>query len=115
MVSYTQNTYYYPTLYYSKIVSKFPIFGIVSYLYLFSIALTTPLNLGGCVTDYQHCAETRDCRLEGSKTALTLPYILLADRYYLQITVPISVTYYPIMSYYLHRFIYIYYLISIDL
>jgi len=40
--------------------------------------------------------------LEGSKTALTPPYILIADQYCLQITVPISVTYYPIMSYYLH-------------
>ena len=54
------------------------------------------------VTDYQRCAETQDRRLEGSKTASTPPYILIADRYYLQITVPISVTYYPIMSYYLH-------------
>ena len=31
------------------------------------------------VTDYRHCAETQDHRLEGSKTASTPPYILLAD------------------------------------
>jgi hypothetical protein len=54
------------------------------------------------VTDYQHCAETQDRRLEGSKTTSTPPYILLADQYCLQTTVPISVTYYPVMSYYLH-------------
>src|ERR1700722_3680953 len=54
------------------------------------------------MTDYRHCAETQDHRLEGSKTASTPPYILIADQYCLQITVPISVTYYPIMSYYLH-------------
>jgi hypothetical protein len=45
------------------------------------------------VTDYRHCAETQDHRLEGSKTASTPPYILLADQYCLRITVPISVTY----------------------
>ena len=54
------------------------------------------------VTDYRHCVETQDRHLEGSKTASTPPYILLADQYYLQITVPISATYYPIMSYYFH-------------
>src|SRR6267154_4092996 len=54
------------------------------------------------VTDYRHCAETQDHHLEGSKIASTPPYILIADQYCLQITVPISVTYYPIMSYYLH-------------
>src|SRR6267154_696609 len=54
------------------------------------------------VTDYRHCAETQDHRSEGSKTASTPPYILIEDQYCLQITVPISVTYYPIMSYYLH-------------
>src|SRR5882762_11592971 len=54
------------------------------------------------VSDYRHCAETQDRRLEGSKTASTPPYILIADQYCLQITIPISVTYYPIMSYYLH-------------
>ena len=32
----------------------------------------------------------------------TPPYILIADQYYLQITVPISAIYYPIMSYYPH-------------
>ena len=46
--------------------------------------------------------ETQDRHLEGSKTALTPPYILIADQYCLQITVPISAIYYPIMSYYLH-------------
>ena len=54
------------------------------------------------VTDYRHCAETQDHRVEGSKTASTPPYILIADQYCLQITIPISATYYPIMSYYLH-------------
>ena len=54
------------------------------------------------VSDYRHCAETQDRHLEGSKRASTPPYILIADRYYLQITVPISAIYYPIMSYYLH-------------
>src|ERR1700723_2954681 len=54
------------------------------------------------VTDYRHCAETRDHRVEGSKTASTPPYILIADQYCLQITAPISAIYYPIMSYYLH-------------
>ena len=52
--------------------------------------------------NYRHCAETQDHRLEGSKTASTPPYILIADQYCLQITVPISVTYYPIMSYFLY-------------
>src|SRR5712672_2381000 len=61
-----------------------------------------PLKRMLSVSDYQHCAETQDRRLEGSKTASTPPYILIADRYFLQITVPISVTYYPIMSYYPH-------------
>src|SRR5712672_3285636 len=61
-----------------------------------------PLKRMLSVSDYQHCAETQDRRLEGSKTASTPPYILIADRYFLQITVPISATYYPIMSYYLH-------------
>jgi len=41
-----------------KTVSKF-LFWYSFYLYLFSIALTTPSNLGGCVSDYRHCAETR--------------------------------------------------------
>ena len=54
------------------------------------------------VTDYRHCVETQDHHLEGSKMALMPPYILIADQYCLQITVPISATYYPIMSYYLH-------------
>ena len=54
------------------------------------------------VTDYRHCIETQDRRPEGSKTASTPPYILIADRYYLQITVPISAIYYPIISYYPH-------------
>ena len=64
--------------------------------------------MSASVTDYRHCAETQDHRLEGSKTASTLPYILIADQYCLQITVPIS-------SYYLHHFMYIYLLISIAL
>ena len=67
-----------------------------------SIALTTPLNLGGCVTDYRHYVETRDRYPEGSKTASTPPYILIADQYYLQITAPISAIYYPIIPYYPH-------------
>ena len=54
------------------------------------------------VTDYRHCVETQDRHLEGSKIASTPPYILIEDQYCLQITVPISATYYPIMSYYLH-------------
>ena len=49
----------------------------------------------------------QDRRLEGSKRASTPPYILIADRYYLQITVPISAIYYPIVSYYPHL-LYIY-------
>ena len=47
------------------------------------------------VTDYRHCIETRDRHPEGSKPASTPPYILIADQYYLQITVPISAIYYP--------------------
>src|SRR6266550_1723806 len=31
---------------------------ILFYLYLFSTALTTPLNLGGCVTDYRYHVKT---------------------------------------------------------
>ena len=54
------------------------------------------------VTDYRHCVETQDRHLEGFKIASTPPYILIEDQYCLQITVPISATYYPIMSYYLH-------------
>jgi len=54
------------------------------------------------VTDYRHYVETRDRHPEGSKTASTPPYILLADRYYLQITIPISAIYYPIIPYYPH-------------
>ena len=52
------------------------------------------------VTDYRHCVETQDRHPEGSKKASTPPYILLADQYCLQITVPISAIYYPIISYY---------------
>ena len=54
------------------------------------------------VTDYRHCVETQDRHPEGSRTALTPLYILIADQYYLQITVSISAIYYPIMSYYLY-------------
>ena len=54
------------------------------------------------VTDYRHCVKTRDRHPEGSKTASTPPYILIADQYYLQITVPISSIYYPIIPYYPH-------------
>ena len=53
---------------------------------------------GVSVTDYRHCAETQDHRLEGSKTALPPPNILVADQYWWQITVPISAIYYPITS-----------------
>ena len=56
------------------------------------------------VTDYRHCIETQDRHPEGSKMGSTPPYILIADQYYLQITVPISAIYYPIMSYYPHLF-----------
>ena len=63
------------------------------------------LKLG--VTDYRHCVKTRDRYPEGSKTASTPPYILIADQYYLQITAPISAIYYPIISYYPHL-LYIY-------
>jgi len=54
------------------------------------------------VTDYRHCAETQDHRLEGSRTASTPPYILIADQYCLQITIPISVAYHLFMSYFLY-------------
>jgi hypothetical protein len=46
--------------------------------------------------------KTQDRHPEASKTASTPPYILLADQYCLQITVPISAIYYPIISYYRH-------------
>jgi len=38
------------------------------HLYLLSIALTTPLNLGVCVIVHQHCAKTQDRRLKSSET-----------------------------------------------
>ena len=42
-----------PYPYYSKIVSKFPVFGTVFTFISLSTALTTLSNLGGCVTDYR--------------------------------------------------------------
>ena len=59
-----------------------------------------PVRAKHSITDYRHCIETQDRHLEGSKMGLTPLYILLADRYYLQITIPISAIYYPIISYY---------------
>ena len=96
MVSYSQNSTYLPPLQYpqypqyaiiitlplttSKIISKFPIFTIVSYLYLFSIALTTPLNLGGCISDYRHCVEIVTQKAPRQPPyMLTCRSILLAD------------------------------------
>jgi len=105
MVLYTQNTYYYSPLYYSKIVSKFPIFSTVSYLYSFSTALTTPLNLGGCITVYRYYAETQGYTLCGGFSPLSyIPYMgnksnLTSYRPYSQDS----------------TFMYIYHLISIDL
>ena len=69
---------------------------------IYLIILSKVLVRRVVVTDYRHYVETRDRHLEGSKTASTPPYILIANRYYLQITVPISAIYYPILSYYPH-------------
>ena len=44
-------------------------------IHLFFTALTTPSNLGGCVTDYQHCAETQGCSLPGC-ISTTFVYIV---------------------------------------
>jgi len=77
----------------SKIVSKFPIFGTVSYL-LFSTALTTPLNLGGCVTDYRCCRDSLNATLYINRRS-----ILLADH----------------CSHFSYHFMYIFHLIPIDL
>ena len=76
-----------------------PVYAVYSDIYAGVKFLYLPCKY---VTDYRHCVETQDRHLEGSKTASTPPYILLADQYCLQITVPISATYYPIMSYYFH-------------
>ena len=66
------------------------------------MAYIAMVNTRDSVSDYQYCVETRDRHPEGSKTASTPPYILIADQYYLQITAPISAIYYPIIPYYPH-------------
>ena len=71
------------------------------YLYLFSIALTTPLNLGGYITDYQYTARIQ---IQLACILTRLPTRSLTRLITQSIT--------PLLS---TPFIYIFYLISIDL
>jgi len=82
------------TQHYAKTSDILPLFS-------FSTALTTPLNLGGYVTDYLDYTKTQNCSLEGSKTASALPLYVL---YMSLLPIPVAT-----------RFIYIVHLVSIDL
>ena len=65
------------SFYYPQIVSKFPILVQSLPSFLSSIALTAPLNLGGCVTDYWCSAKPTLDLLNDSLTLTCSPTRLL--------------------------------------